>query len=220
MRPGFSQDPLSGRPRPTRPRPEVQHLPAGPPRGRVAGRAQAQRPRAGQAGAGLTAQAARCSSTMCLSAAVNSRLAGCLGSPSGVPHESAAEPPRAPSEVEPRVELSCCRKPSARGGGLPSDTLDSVQIPWAAMAPARWEAGPEVGRGQGRRGRSRGGAKRGGGALFSLDWAASQSSAPSIWVLCKENYAYEDWKKVPSLLLKSLLFFSQIKDEHFHFLSS
>lgn len=94
---------------------------------------------AGQSGAGLTAQAAWCSPAMSRSAAVNSWLAGCLGSPSGAPREPGAGPPQAPSEAELRVELGCCRNPSARGGGLPSAALASTGNPQAAMAPPRWE---------------------------------------------------------------------------------
>lgn len=144
VRPGFSQDPPSRRTTPIRPRPEVQDRqllplrPGLPPGSRGWARAGAEA--AGQAGAGLTAQAASCSPAMCRSAAVNSWLAGCLGSPSGAPREPGAEPPPAPSEAELRVELGCCRKPSARGGGLPSAALASAGNPLAAMAPPRWEA--------------------------------------------------------------------------------
>lgn len=151
---------------------------------------------------------------MCLSAGVNSRFTGCLCSSSAVPQEPGAEPPQAPSEAEWRVEQSCCRKSSAQGGDLPSACLASARIPWAAMAPARceagsggvawaWEAGPGLG----------GGAKSGGGALFNEDRAASVS-----WLLCWENYAPEVEEGTFSIPKVSAIF-SQIKGKCFNFLS-
>lgn len=215
VRPGLSQDPLSGR---TRPPQAGGPAPPAPAASGSEGRTRAGAEAAGQAGAGLTVQAARCSSAMCLSAAVNSRLAACLGSPSGVPHMPGAEPPQAPSEAERSVRQSCCRKPSALGGGLPSTTLASVQISWAAMAPAQWEAGSGGGAWPEEAWPGMGAGRRGEAEQCSMKTRLPlglQLSPPG-----REKHAREDWKKVPSLFLKSLLFFSQIKGECFNFLSS